>query len=381
MKTFIGVFSLLFSLGLSKNFIFANPESEIRRAAVVDALGQVLRPKVQEFQENVRAISGACDSSEFITSVKKAFNSYHFLEAAKFGPLADDATGVDFHISPLLDGLSKCKTDIAVARSFRQGDSFEFDTDSHLTKGLAAIEYLAFDLDQEDACTPRTRERDRNLKAWIELSPQEKSTTRCSYIQKHLVPDLMIYVDRLAAEWIVSPVESDSQKLLNRLADGLYFLERTTKDRKLADPIGLREDGAGLIREFRFEHPSSLTWSLEALKNNLESFVSVFTANIDYRAEEKQGIYNLLALRGAESVAEKIYFPLVEAIDALDAHIQSGMIFKGLNDQGFQACSQDNKQGLCDVYIPVREVTSVFKSEFYSVLDLRKPQGLPDDGD
>ncbi len=371
----------------------AESASDVRRELVVDFLRSVVLPKVEEFSALVddfdQEVQNTCSSSHDLFSLEnkmaEVYKSYSFLEAVKFGGLQDPVRAFDIEINPLFGDFSSCIIDKQVAKLAKKPDGFVLDTVRKSRKGLSAIEYLITDQDLNHSCSgsvPQT-------KSWNEKSESDKKKFRCGYL-KLLSSDLKLRSDQLRAEWspsqgdLVGDIDSNSmgnssQDLLNQVSDGLYFIELFVKDAKLATPIGLKEDCSGRICKQAFER-KSLRYSMQTISQNLNGFLSVFIGNLNHEGNKK-GFYSLLKQLGREDIALEIFENVLQAKSAADLILSRNLSFSDIEAEGYKNCRAQERSMMCDIYTPVNNATSVFKTDFYSVLNLRKPNDAPMDND
>lgn len=246
------------------------------------------------------------------------------LEVMQVGPAASTAMGTDPGAADLRDEIyswptvNPCRVDQETVRQdFR--DAGFFDANLVNTYGLDALEHLLYAGDA-NACPGQV---DINSEGtWEALGPDGVAAHRADYALA-LVANLRSVAASLHEAWDPargdfgrllasgdgSPYDS-AQDSLNALFDALFYLEAFTQDRKLAEPLGMRDCSEGCA-ELAEGIPSgrSTRWILA----NLRGFRAMFTGG------EGQGFDDLLVKLGHGEVADRILRNTDEAIARADA--------------------------------------------------------------
>jgi predicted lipoprotein len=146
----------------------------------------------------------------------------------------------------------------------------------------------------------------------------------------------------------------------------MFYLDKETKDMKLAHPAGLSE----CVEEVCPEERES-KWadqSLAHVRNNLVGFRQLLSGTgVD---GESRGVEELLRGMGATELADNMSARIDDAIAAVDAV-----------DATMAEALTNNPQSVVDVYEAVKDLTDLFKSQFFDVLDLEVPQRGEGDND
>lgn len=237
-------------------------------------------------------------------------------------------------------------------------------------KGLDALEYLLFATGEENTCSPNSTINTDG--SWDALDATELQTRRAEY-SSVLVDELIGASDDLIRWWSPdgenfqaeletagagSEVYPSSQEALNAVSDALFYIEKETKDMKVAPPIGLTtctESSCPELRESQFANVS-----IENVRHNLDGFAAVYFAGFDPLLREK----------GAVELADEMKAKLEAAQTA----------FAGL-DSNIVTMLEEDRTSLVEAHDLLREFVLVFRTQFLSVLDLELPQRVEGDND
>ncbi|MBH24189.1 MAG: hypothetical protein CMH57_06995 [Myxococcales bacterium] len=246
-------------------------------------------------------------------------------------------------------------------------------------RGLDALEYLLFSASADNACAPNSAiNRDG---AWAALSADELAGRRARY-SRTLAADLRARAAALRTAWEAeggnfllelreagasSQTYPSTQDALNALSDAMFYLEKETKDMKLAIPAGLSDACSVETCPEDLESPYA-QHSKENIIANLRSFRLMLLG-----AEpgvEAPGFDDLLIIVGAEEVLTA----LVEGIDAAMTALEA-------IDGTMAEALATNPESVVTAYEALQSMLVEFKTRFIGVLDLEIPQRAEGDND
>ena len=237
-------------------------------------------------------------------------------------------------------------------------------------RGLFAIEYLLFDVDEENACSAVSsinsqgrwaaeREniaarRARYAASAAELVAAEATTLRARWNEF-----------RTQIESTPSDTYDNDQQAVNAISDALFYLDTVTKDLKLALPAGISTDCDQDVCPERRESIYALG-SLAHVQANLRGFALVFRG-----AENRTGFEELLEDAGAGEVADAMNTAIDNAIE------QSNAI-----EGDIPTLLSANPRALMPLYDAVKAITDILKSApFLMPLEISVPQEAAGDSD
>ncbi|MEM6962722.1 MAG: imelysin family protein [Myxococcota bacterium] len=242
--------------------------------------------------------------------------------------------------------------------------------------GLDVLEYLLFVDEPEssdNACDSDDRINRDGL--WAALSAAELRLRRASYAAVE-AKRIREYAETLVERWDPhfldqlrlagnqNRVYATAQEGLNAISDALFYLDKESKDMKLADPSGISTVCPGeLCPELR--ESDFADQSLAHIEANLQGFRDVFAGS-----ESGIGFEELLQAEGSNDVASA----MLEAIDGAIAHVQ------GLEDSMLLELQKDPDQVRL-AHSLVQAVTDELKTRFITVLDLEIPNRAEGDND
>lgn len=215
--------------------------------------------------------------------------------------------------------------------------------------GLDALEQVLFG-GEEDTCVAQVGIDE----AWEALGPEGVQANRAAF-SVALTAGVRSRFDELGQAW-ASWTPKDSEELLQ----GLIYLDLVTKDRKLAQPLGLLNCGTERCPEDA-EALASGASSL-AVQANLQGFRHLFTGG------EGVGLDDLLAARGRQDLVDEVLEAVAAAEQAtLDAPIDEAVV--------------DDPAAVEEFHARVKAITDPLKGEVATVLSLRLPSEADGDAD
>lgn len=358
-------------------------------AAVSDALAavgpSVVLPTLAEAKASVTALEAAvadwqasgdpADKAVAQDAWREAMHVWQRVEVMQVGPAASSLTAVggadvrdEVYSWPT---TNPCRVDQeTVAGGY--ADAGFFDENLVNAYGLDALETVLFGSD-DNAC-PGQVDINRDG-TWAALGSDGVDASRADYAEV-MVGDVADRIAALEQTWSPSggdfsgqlaltnpatPYESE-QDALNAVFDALFYLETRTKDRKLAQPLGMRD-----CAEDKCPDDVELTLSgagLDAIVANLEGFRLMFTGGDDI------GLDDVLVELGHGDLAADIVAGTDAALVAADA--VQGPLSEAVVDRPEQV------QALHDA---IKAVADLLKGDLATVLALEIPQEAAGDND
>ena len=267
--------------------------------------------------------------------------------------------------------VNPCRVDQKTATGQWQDADF-FEANLVIAYGLDALEHLLFAGD-ESVCNPAVPPLSDG--SWAAMGQEGVSTARAGFAST-LVAEITQRTEDLIETWsstgddfsgqlartTAESVYASNQEALNAVYDALFYLETKTKDRKLAQPIGLRDceeescpsDLEGLV--------SGET--LPMLTANLEGFEALFMGGAGV------GLDDLVTNLGHGDLVESILIHLDEAKTAI------------LEFDGELVDSIESGDGQANhLFDTVGALTSEIKWDLATVLSMTVPTEAAGDND
>lgn len=300
---------------------------------------------------------------------------WHELEVMQVGPAASSLSAVggadvrdEVYSWPTVNG---CRVDQETVTSDWL-DAGYFEANVVNSYGLDAVERLAYaGLDND--CPSQV---DINANGtWSSLSESQLVAQRAGFGQA-LVAHTIDAASELAYEWsadgggfgdalgsaATSGPYSSEQEALNAVYDALFFVETMVKDRKLAQPLGLRDCSTGTCPDDAEHLESGL--SALAIGANLRGFRLLFTGGDD------AGIDDLLAELGHSALSDEI-------LAACDIAIATAEATDGRVDD----LVDSNPDAVQTLHDDVKALTDLLKGDLVTVLQLTIPAEAAGDND
>ncbi|MEM6925650.1 MAG: imelysin family protein [Myxococcota bacterium] len=362
-----------------------DPETETRFEDSGDALRdvgtEVVVPALDAFLTEMDGLRSAVaaltdDRGPSQTAFLSAMAAWQELEVMQLGPAGsslDAVGGVDLRDEIYSwPTVNPCRVDqLTVDESYA---SETFRTDSLVNAyGLDALEYLLFGPEGENDCPAFVVPNQDG--SWDGLGDEVVASRRQAYAL--VVVDGVIEVaEAIRTEWTTeggyadnlanaggagSDFDNDTQAL-NAIFDAMFYLEKVTKEAKLATPAGLLSDECSTACETRLE----LTWSqssTQAVVANLRGFRNLFTGG------EGTGFDDILEDQGDGALAEQV-------IADTDAAIALGEATAELN-----GLLPDDPEPVIALHDAVKKVADELKGDLATLLALEIPSEAAGDND
>jgi uncharacterized protein len=248
-----------------------------------------------------------------------------------------------------------------------------FDVELVNVYGYAALEVLLFTPPSTNHCPSQV---DINAEgSWDALGEDGVARNRAEYAAA-TAAYLVEVIEGLAATWsadggdfsdaLASAGEAGSvydspEAALNAIFDGLFYLELVTKDRKLANPLGLGDCTTACLEEV--ESPfagASHTW----VAINLTAFRAAFTAG------DGAGMEDLLRSLGHDDLADE----MLAALDGADAAA-------AVLTMPIDVAAEKAPDETMALYTAVKVVTDLLKGDLATTLALQIPSEASGDND
>ncbi len=364
------------------------PPDSGRRGEVLASIGEnVAVPLQNQFAEEAAALEQALTEAtpENRDAARAAWQTamatWQQLEVMQFGPLGSSLSvmgGQDFRAFtyswPL---LNLCEIDRQTV-----GDAHDDPDAIGSTRGaplgLWAIEYLLFGDNPDNNCTALDPLNSQGI--WEDMADmiparRVEYAAALATLVKRRANDLVDawspnggnFIEELTNPGRSGAVYGSAQEGLNAVSDAMFYLEKESKDMKIAKPLGI----TGCSEAQCPDDLESLwaTWSKPHVLANLRAFQSTFHGGSP-DDPEALGYDDLLTDMGAADVAEDMSTAITEAIAATEA----------VPGTFREALTQD-PVSMERAHAAIQAVTDILKSDFLSVLDLEAPDRAAGDND
>jgi len=243
-------------------------------------------------------------------------------------------------------------------------------------RGLDALELLLFVEDFENHCAQNSKLNTSG--DWAALSSEAIAAQRMAYAESLsaiLVDQAMAlknawangFGEALTTAGAGSDVFPTAQDALNSVSDALFYLDKVTKDMKLAEPAGISEcdeESCPDALESLYAHASR-----EHVLANLKGFHAVMSGGLP-EFEDRYGFVDLLYAVDAGGLAEQMLASTVEAIELVES--VEGTFLEQLTA---------DVEVVRAIHVAIKAITTPLKTEFLSIFDLEIPQRAASDND
>lgn len=349
-----------------------------RQQFVTDFVDQTLLPTLETFETStgeleVAASAHAANQNDDTRAAaqeawRAAMNAWQHIELFLVGPagsMTDVAGGEDIRDEVYSWPLTnRCRIDQETLED-AHADGTLLAGELVNVRGLDAMEYLLFDADTDNACSPISAINMEGSWEALRASVPERraryAATAASLIHTSATRLVALWRDGYRAE-LVGPGDNygTNQEALNAITDALFYLDKEVKDMKLAGVAGVAEVIGPDTRE-----SLDANVSIPNLRANLDAFALAFRG-----AEGTMGLEELLQANGASDLATRMN----ERIDAAAAELAS------LNPDIPTLVAADER-AMLPAYERIKDITDLLKTEFIGILDLELPDRADGDND
>ena len=366
-----------------------SPLAQQRRDVLRDIGEHVILPSLADFKTHSQALQSAASAwsagpapQQVQDAFKRAMLSWQRVEVYQLGPagiMGEAAGGKDRRDAIYSWTLvNPCRVDQELVEKGYEGSGFADELIN--VRGLDALEHLIYSAGTENACKPTsTINKDGS---WAALSQEELNTRRAAYTRV-LASSLAGDAAQLEQDWsseggdflkefsragtAESATYATSQEALNALSDALFYVEKETKDMKLAIPAGISDCDTDTCPEALELAASNL--SKEAAIANVEALRDAY---LGHRQGEpaQQGFDDLLTALGESALDAQMQERIEAALTALRA----------IPGPLEQALSED-PASVEAAYLAAKALGDLLKTQFIGALDLELPQRAEGDND
>ncbi len=349
---------------------------------VLGAVGSdVVPPALAEFLSGLDTFEASVEAwlanGGTVEALREAWvplmETWQRIEVLQIGPLGNSLTTVggedlrdEIYSWP---SVNTCRVDQETVEAEWDAETW-FEDNLVNSYGMDALEHLLF-ADLDNSCPSQAGIDDD----WAALGDSGVQQNRVLFARA-LVAGLRDQATRLQTAWssdggdfstlLTATTEdtpfSSQQEALNAVFDAMFYLDTSTKDRKLGQPLGLMECSEPRCPE-DVEGLASGT-GLQNVTANLEGFVTLFTGGTS------AGMDDLLADLGHEDLSEDILAASSDAIAAVAA-------LSGRLDE----LVEESPQEVEALHGAVKAITDLLKTDLATILVLEIPSEAAGDND
>lgn len=366
------------------------PDEPFSKAAFLRQVADCAVARYRDFEVHALAFdeaaktNAAAPTDATANALKNAWlaanASWQVAETFRFGPAARSADE-DAGAQEIRDQIyawrfgGRCPVETALVDKLYATSSFGSSLINN--RGLGAAEYLLFYPGADNEC-PDYSAINKNG-TWAALGASETAARKRAYAEA-VAADILKNTRKLLTAWdpaggnfrkkLTQPgsgsVYPNEQAALNAVWHGLFYVEKEVKDYKLGIPLGVSECVAGLCPEALESRYANV--STANIRQNYLGFRRLFQGcGGNYTG---LGFDDWLDAIGAGELRGRMLTALDGAQKALDAL-----------DPPLEVSIAQNTARVWAVYLALKQLTDLMKSEFVTVLDLELPAGAGSDND
>ena len=239
-------------------------------------------------------------------------------------------------------------------------------------KGLGALDYLLFNQDLNHSCDASFAPA-----GWSNQTEQNKRVARCNFATE-VASDIQNNAEMLVQQWLALDGYANKLKqagttgnefntehdAVNRISDALFYLDSSTKDGKLATPLGIFANECGSTACPQTVESKYSQNSLANILNNLIGFEKLLTGNGGL------GFTDYLLDVGDDSTATEMANNVTNTINAIN-QVDSSLANELTN----------NPEQIEQIHNNVKNITDQLKTDFITSLALELPATSAGDND
>lgn len=366
------------------------PEQPFSKAAFLRQVADCAVARYRDFEARAIALDEAAqahaaapspDSERALKNAWLAANaSWQVAEIFRFGPAAR-STDEDAGAQELRDQIyawrfgGRCPLETALVDQLYASAAFASSLINN--RGLGAAEYLLFYPGSDNQCPEYSAINKRGT--WAALGASEIAARKRAYVAA-ISKDVLENTRKLLRAWdpsggnfsqqLTQPgsgsVYPNQQEALNVVWHGMFYVEKEVKDFKLGIPLGVSECVSGLCPEALEARYAQV--STGNIRQNYLGFRRLFQGcGGNYTG---LGFDDWLDAIGASELRARMLTALTEAQSAIDAL-----------EPPIEVSLTQHTDRVWAVYVALKQLTDLLKSEFVTVLDLELPAGAGSDND
>ena len=372
---------------------------------IVSIVDKVITPTYQQFSSvassQQQAISNYCvqesalalgTGSETLVndakvlakeSWRNAMNSWQQADMMQLSPLliGDGALRNNIYSWPT---QNTCGVDLDVTyfkAGSVNGQPYNIATRTASRKSMVALEYLLFNDNLAHSCTGSTKPD-----SWDNQTEQYRKVARCEFASE-VASDIVNNADELLTAWLGSDgnggyaaklksagtVGSDfatQHEAVNKLSDAIFYLDKYTKDGKLAKPLGLFANECGAQACPEAVESKYANHSITNITNNLQALKMFMQGSLTADEVDALGFSHYLIDVGDEVTA-----------NIINEHVELALEdTKNYQESLATTLATDSDKALA-THGEVKNITDKLKSDFITSLALELPKTSAGDND
>lgn len=305
---------------------------------------------------------------------RNTMNAWQQIELMLLGPLAeqDGLLRNKIYSWPIQNSCAVDYDVIFFDSGTVNGKPYDITLRTPSRKGLGALDYLLFNEDLNHSCDAVDAPSN-----WDNLTEQEQKVARCQYATE-VANDIQNNAQILVEQWLATDGYANQLKLagttdsqfnteheaVNRISDAMFYLDSSTKDGKLATPLGIFANECGSVACSQAVESKYSQHSLTNILNNVIGFEKLLTGN------GGMGFTDYLIDVGDELTANELSANVTKTLESIN-QINSSLT----------VALTDMPEQVEQTHTDVKSITDKLKADFITSLALELPATSAGDND
>ncbi len=367
-----------------------------------DLADQVILPNYRDSQSAVSALAGGsgalqqyCDaigtvneSAQLLVAQdawKSAMGVWQRAEMHQLGPVvANNETLQNRILSYKQGNINTCALDQAVVLS--QPGGFDISQKAPNQKGLGSVGYLLFNTDLTHTCPGTIAE----TADWNVRTEQQRKDWRCDHALI-VATDIQGAVNDVVSQWEIDGGNYrgvfinnlNNQASFKGVSDGLFYMDVSTKDKKLGITLGISASCSDPSCPDEIESRFSET-SLANIKANIESFKEILVGNGGL------GLESLISDAQVPEVTERLLQYSNDAlaeIDGMNVSLYDQAVEIDTDNEATECTNAYNSPDTasnfpaCNLYGHIKRISDELKTGFVAATNSSIPESSQSDND
>ncbi len=370
----------------SESSSFSCQQMLLDSTAVAAAQATAVSESLDQLEIHINSYCGDVTSIGFLNTAKASWSAamveVQQLEVMQFGPI--EALRDELYVWP---GSNTCRTDDQIANNVNP----DMSTVDSANRGLTAVEYILFNEDAVAKCDANFPD----IAAWRAANPElnERKLQRCEYA-KNVVSDLTEKVDALEtslASFSLEDSNTSLQQAANDISDGLFYVDKFTKDLKIMAVIPQGDDGVFLESKLESQYADVTgTFLTDVSKQHIVN--NLLGAKTLFKGGANLGLDDYLNALGQSDMAIEIELSLDNAIahaQLIDENLYQ--VIAQADETNISACitsatmgtfdTGSNLEKTCALQFYLKQFTDLLKEDLVFALNFSKPAAADGDAD
>lgn len=380
--------------GGDKDTVITFNETEMLTHLTDNVITPAFETVNQRAQEQHQAIAGYCQAltdsadSDVVATAKQqaqeswrqAMDAWQQVEVMQVGPLNTNHNALrnTLYSWPVTNSCSVDQDVIYFSQGQINTTPYDISNRTDTRRGLDSLEYLLFNDELSHSC----RTDNGIVQNWNASDEAERVLSRCGYAEE-VGRDLVVNTTSLLDKWLgddgfaaefkqagnAGNSFDSAHAAVNAISDALFYVDSLTKDAKLAQPLGIANNGCGNDACTESVESPLSGHSLSNIINNLIGLQKIYLGQGD-NSETRLGFYDFMVDLDDKANA-----------DVMASDIEAAIAFAQGMEQSLLASLESNPEDVTALHARVKRITDQLKTNYITLLALELPATSAGDND